>query len=1064
MTDEKRKENERLADGDEEAETPALDGDPADAGPDGRHDAEAEAGEKKKGGRAAKASPKEKRADDAPAKTDDGPDEEDAPREASGRAHLIRGAAITAVGVFGTFLLMANEAQVPHGPLFGMLTTLIGIGGILDLLGLWTAPPAADRTPVTETVFFPREGEPLLLSPLVTAPASLVVLVIGAAAGGYEGLPITLAIAVALLIPSALRRPGLMVFVAAGLLYLPFLGAYGLWDPWETHYGEVAREILARDDWISLWWAQEDWFWSKPILIFWSEALSMGALGVDYRPDANPLHPEWAIRLPHFLLATGALLAVYALVSRVWTKRAGLVTAVVLATMPHFFFLSHQAITDMPFVANMTMAVCMLGLAVRQDPEREVRRFALGPLTVSGRHLLIGALSAVILPQVLYLITRNVTWIHDGGAPFGWHGDLFMSGSAGNHGVPGNSPVHNVDPYMSGLAAQPAVQGLIWLVGYLVILGQLHRERRAQTLYMYAFYLFCGLAFMAKGIPGFALPGLVALFFLIGTRRWDLLLSGRLRVSSGILTVAVVGLPWYVAMYIRHGPPFTDRLLIHDHINRLTAGVHGDNGSIEYFIEQLGYGLFPWIGLAPLALAAWLALRGDEGTPSAPVAARPPRELSDRARQVLKWSILGALGAAVLAALGGALVSASTLFAVLAVLFGVTAAGGIVTALLTYMWLAPSRVGRSRPVAPRDVLVLVALWLASAFTLFSAMTTKFHHYIFPAVPPAGILAGLALDRLLNRRAERFDGRAVARTALAILAPVPAVLGVAGLWGDVRGVIPREVEAEQRGDWVMSHGWPEATCVSLILLGAGLLAAAWWLARASDQHARRRRRWTRGAMATGLLGAAPVLALVGRDLSWVTDARPQGFERLIHLFVYNYGRPWPDHFDYRPILTGFAIVAVALLVLAAARPLRDAAMRGFLGLALAFCVWSLDVYMIDLSPHWGQKELVQEYYERRGSPEEPLVAWQMNWKGENFYSGNRVHVFVQLDNRALREWVADNPGRRAWFLLEHARLNNLRGVLRGSELEEITDERLDNKFVLVRVDLAGGDRPRERSAR
>ena len=71
-------------------------------------------------------------------------------------------------------------------------------------------------------------------------------------------------------------------------MYLPWLGATGLWDPWETHYGEVAREILARDDWISLWWAQEDWFWSKPILIFWMEALSMGAFGVDFHPDAIP--------------------------------------------------------------------------------------------------------------------------------------------------------------------------------------------------------------------------------------------------------------------------------------------------------------------------------------------------------------------------------------------------------------------------------------------------------------------------------------------------------------------------------------------------------------------------------------------------------------------------------------------------------------------------------------------------------------------------------------------------------------------------------------------------------
>ena len=96
--------------------------------------------------------------------------------------------------------------------------------------------------------------------------------------------------------------------------------------------------------------------------------------------------------------------------------------------------------------------------------------------------------------------------------------------------------------------------------------------------------------------------------------------------------------------------------------------------------------------------------------------------------------------------------------------------------------------------------------------------------------------------------------------------------------------------------------------------------------------------------------------------------------------------------------------------------------------------------------------MQRYYAERTSAEEPLIAWQMNWKGENFYSGNHVNVFVQLDNRALREWVGENRGRTAYFLLEHSRLSNLRGVLRGSTVEERTDTRLCNKFILVRVEV------------
>jgi len=399
--------------------------------------------------------------------------------------------------------------------------------------------------------------------------------------------------------------------------------------------------------------------------------------------------------------------------------------------------------------------------------------------------------------------------------------------------------------------------------------------------------------------------------------------------------------------------------------------VHGDNASIEYFIEQMGYGMFPWIALAPLALAAWLVAR-DPNDPS-----------SDH---------------------------------------------------------------------QRDILVLAAVWLMSAFALFSGMTTKFHHYIFPAVPPAALLVGVAVNRLLRHEKKSWEWRRIVSTGLALLAPVPAVIGVAGRWGDVRGIIPVEVTGEDASDWVLEHPWSDVTTATCVGVGLVMLAGAFWIDHEKPKPSTESRSWARGAMTTGLLAAPPILAMVGRDLSWVTDARPQGYERLIQLFVYNYGRPWPTVFDYRPILTGFAIVATIVIVLAAIKPLRDTAMRAFLGVAMCFCVWSLDVYMIDLSPHWGQRELVQRYYELRASEEEPIIAWQMNWKGENFYTGNRVHVFVQLDNRQLRTWLGENRGRTAYFLLEHSRLGNLRGVMTGSAIEEVTDMRFCNKFILVRAHI------------
>jgi hypothetical protein len=465
--------------------------------------------------------------------------------------------------------------------------------------------------------------------------------------------------------------------------------------------------------------------------------------------------------------------------------------------------------------------------------------------------------------------------------------------------------------------------------------------------------------------------------YLLTRNRWSLMLEGRLRIAAGVLTVSVVSQPWFVAMYIRHGNGFTNRLLIHDHINRLAAGVHGDKGTIGYFLGQLGFGMFPWVALWPAALGGWFywhSERQDE-----PALAR----------------------------------------------------------------------GR------RDIYVVSGLWLVATFTLFSAMVTKFHHYIFPAVPPAAVLVGLALDRMLGDRPENGSlVRSAAALLSALFAPVCWVLALAGLYGDVRGVLPEGLAVAETARWTADHPWPAGACLSLLVLGVALAAISARMGSAADGASsggggETGRRLSLGAM---LLAGAMLAAFVGRDLSWKTSARPAGFERLIHLFVYNYDRPWPEQFDYRPVLTGFAITATACCALAALHSLRPLMARALLGTALFFTFWSLNLYMIDLSPHWGQRELVERYYRERADPEEPLVAWQMNWKGENFYSGNRVAVFTSLKNDAIKKWIEENKGKRAFFILEHTRLKRLRSLLSPRKVRALTKSRQCNKFLLVSAKL------------
>jgi len=923
----------------------------------------------------------------------------------TGLRSRVVGAFIGMSCTLGCFLLMARQGQTPHATLIGALLLCGAICGWFSSLGL--LDPQHGSLALSDTALFPLPGELRWLAPVFTLPAVLVMVCVQASLAA-QYLPCAILIALCLLLLSALRRPGLFVFVLAAFLYLPRLGSYALWDPWETHYGEVTREILARDDWISLWWAQDGWFWSKPILIFWAEALTWSASGLGFHADQHAAYTEWVLRLPIFAMSSAGLVALYFGIARVWTQRAGVLAATVLATTPYYAFLTHQAITDMPFVANMTIAMMCFVMACTEDPDKRVRTLRVGSFGVSLQHAVLALILGVGLPQFLYLASRNITWIPP---LFVWHHDLFTYGSAGNAGIPGNPAAHVQYPAVDGLWFEPLTQALVGVSLLFFVVWRLRRERRIAALYMFAFYVFCGLSFMAKGIPGFALPGLIILFYLIAARRFSLLLQGRLHVAMGALTMLVLSLPWFIAMFVRHGHRFTDRILIHDHINRLTSGVHGDNGSIQYFIWQLGYGVFPWFGVCVAALASWL-FASRAGVP------------------VYSPDATHAFG--------------------------------------------ERRAERTKADAHKhSTLLLLGLWFAVTFSLFSAMTTKFHHYIFPAVPPLAALIGILLDDWLPAGAFSRKGGALLRTLAAMLGSLLWVLAAAGARGDVRGVIPSDAIVTAHPQWVLEHPWPMWACTSLCMLGlASLLYSVrrcsvtdGALPRGTGEGSTSSIGMTdRSPLPIGAVGSSPLpigaalvagailLAFIGRDLSWNTSVLPPGSERFIHLFVYNYKRPWPDYLDYRPILFGFSCVAVIATLATSVPRLRPTAASGLLGLAVGLCVFCLDVYMLDLTPHWTQRHLIERYYRERSGSEEPLIAWQMNWKGENLYTGNHVYAFAQLDNKALLAWIGKNTGRRVFFLLEHSRLERFKRLLAPRSLRELTTLRDCNKFLLVSTTL------------
>ncbi len=481
---------------------------------------------------------------------------------------VVRGGSTALIGALLATLLMARHGQLRWGVPLGALFVAVAAWGVMDLFGTFDDPE--DR--VSRSTSLADMGRSLAA---LVAGFTLFGGALGFATAG-RGLPqpawgllVTLtflgAVAGVFEVGRKLgawatdehgaarplwRRHGFWVVAIGAVLYFPFLGSYALWDPWETHYGEVSREILSRDDWISLWWAQDGWFWSKPVLDMWMQAIAMATLGVHYQPDkmligdgSQPvMHPEWAVRAPVVLLTILALYLLYKGVAKTFGRRAALLGTLVLATMPDWYFLAHQTMTDMPFVGAMTACMGLVLIGLRTDDGRVARAYevtvARVRLRLSGWHLVFGAILLCVIPQILYLLSRNFEFVWTSGAHgFHPHWDEFRSGSGGgNCGLPGNEECRSTlpasIPHATGAAPdtfggvlwrtvgafEPALQALLWaaLLGLVLYLNW--GERRLRRLYYLAAWFFAAISTLGKGPAGFGLPVLITLAYLAASR------------------------------------------------------------------------------------------------------------------------------------------------------------------------------------------------------------------------------------------------------------------------------------------------------------------------------------------------------------------------------------------------------------------------------------------------------------------------------------------------------------------------------------------------------------------
>ena len=142
------------------------------------------------------------------------------------------------------------------------------------------------------------------------------------------------------------RKDLLYLGIFALLLFL-----FGNWlmpvtDPVESNYVETAKEMIAAGDYLSPRIFGNYWY-DKPILFYWELIAAFQLFGMS----------DFAARLFPALFAAIGVLMTYGFGTKLYGRRAGIFSAVILALSVEYWYLAHAIITDMTLWVTVSLTL-----------------------------------------------------------------------------------------------------------------------------------------------------------------------------------------------------------------------------------------------------------------------------------------------------------------------------------------------------------------------------------------------------------------------------------------------------------------------------------------------------------------------------------------------------------------------------------------------------------------------------------------------------------------------------------------------------------------------------------
>ena len=402
------------------------------------------------------------------------------------------------------------------------------------------------------------------------------------------------------------------LLVVAGVLWFALLGHRDLADPDEGRVAEIAREIVATGDWVTLRLNGVDYF-AKPPLQYWATAATFELFG----------EGTATARLSLALFGFAGVLWIAFVGRRLFGAEAGFAAAAVLLSTLLYVALGHVLTPNMSVTLFMTVGIGAFLLAQsRRDDRGQVRRWmllgwaalALAMLSKGPMGIVLpgAAVCAYLLWQRDWALLRHLE-IGQGLAVFlAVAAPWFVAVSIANPDFPrvffveehleryATSAFHRDQPFhyfvpILALGILPWLPRLVQALGrprfrWWPAAGQGFDAER--FLWTYAVFIFLFFSMGRSKLPTYLLPILPALALLIGRRLADARSLRPDAVAAGLLGGVLVA-----------GSAFVERF------------------ATESFTAPMLHEFRPWIAAAGLSLLAGAAVAWKARAPWQPIAA-----------------------------------------------------------------------------------------------------------------------------------------------------------------------------------------------------------------------------------------------------------------------------------------------------------------------------------------------------------------------------------------------------------------------------------------------------------